>query len=171
MEDRKITLTQKGAHVKIEGQIFGPEGFGSSFVSKGETVHQYFYQQVFIRLHDRVRRTRRALWSDKSCLLHHDRAPAHNAVSMRQFLVKKQIAALDHPPFSPNLAPCDFWLFPRLKIVIKRTHFSSSEEITASVTKELKSLKQEFAKCFRGWQDRLQKCINSEGEYFEGDNL
>ena len=56
--------------------------------------------------------------------------------------------------------------------MIKGTHFLSSEEIKASVTKELKSLKkEEFAKCFRGWQDRMQKCINSEGEYFKGDNL
>ena len=93
-------------------------------------------------------------------------------VSVRQLLVKKQIAALDHPLCSPDLAPYDFWVFPRLKIVIKGTLFSSSEEIRASVTKEQKSRKQEeFAKCICGWQDRMQKCINSEGEYFEGDNL
>ena len=56
--------------------------------------------------------------------------------------------------------------------MIKRTHFSSSEEIKVSVTKELKSLKEEeFAKCLHGWLDRMQKCINSEMEYFEGDNL
>ena len=142
------------------------------FVPEGETVNQYFYKQVIIRLHDRVRRTRRALWSDKSWLLHHDNALAHSAVSARQLLVKKQIAALDHPPYSLDLASCDFWLFPWLKIVIKGTYSSSSKEIRASVTKELKILKQEeFAKCFREWQDRMQKCINSERVYFEGDNL
>ena len=121
------------------------------FVSEGEPVNQYFYQQVIIRLHYGVRRTRMALWSDKSWVLHHDNALAHNAVSARQLLVKKQIAALDHPPYSPDLASCAFWLFPRLKIVIKGTYSSSSKEIRASVTKKLKSLKQgEFAKCFRG---------------------
>ena len=99
-------------------------------------------------------------------------APAHNALSVRQLLVTKQVTSLDNPSYSPDLAPCDFWLFPQLKIVIKGTHFSSSEEIKASVTKELKSIKEEeFAKCFRGWQDRMQKCFNSEGDYFEGDNL
>ncbi len=135
-------------------------------------MNQHFYQQVLIRLHDRVRRSRRALWRDKSWLLHDDNAPAHNAISVRQLLAKKQITSLDHPPYSPDLAPCDFWLFPRLKIVMKGTHFASSELIKASVTRELKSLKEEeFAKCFRGWQDRMQKCIKSEGEYFEGDHL
>ena len=141
------------------------------FVPEGQTVNQHFYQQVIIRLHDRVRRCRRALWSEKSWLLHHDNAPAHNAISVRQLLVKKQVTVLDHPPYSPDLAPCDFWLFPRLKIVMKGTHFSSSEEIKATVTRELKSLNEmDFVQCFRGWQERMQKCITSKGEYFEGDN-
>ena len=82
------------------------------FVPEGETINQYFYQEVLIRLHDRVRRSTRALWSGKSSFLHHDNASAHNAVSVRQLLVKKQITALDHPPYSPDLKPCDFWLFP-----------------------------------------------------------
>ena len=111
------------------------------FVPEGNTVNQFFYQQVLNRLHDRVRRTRWALWSEKSWLLHHDNSPAHNVVSVRQLLVKKVIAALDHPPYFLDLAPCDFWLFPRQKIVIKGIRFSSSEEIRASVTKELKNLK------------------------------
>ena len=78
------------------------------FAPEGETVNQHFYQQVLIRLHNRVRCRRRELWSDKSWLLHHDNAPAHKAISVRQFLVKKQITALDHPPYFPDIAPCDF---------------------------------------------------------------
>jgi len=46
-----------------------------------------------------------------------DNALAHNAISVMQLLVKKEIIALDHFPYSPDLAPCDFWLFPRLKSV------------------------------------------------------
>ena len=106
---------------------------------------------------------------DKSWLLYHDNAPAHNAVSERQLLVKKQITALDHSRYSPDLAPYDFWFFSRLKSVIKGTYFSSSKEIKVSMTKKLKSLKdEEFAKCFRGWQDRVQKCINSKGCTLKG---
>ena len=97
------------------------------FVPEGETVNQHFYQQVLICLDNRVRRSRRELWSDKSWLLHHDDAPAHKAIRVRQLLVKKQITALDHPPYSPDLAFCDFRLFPRLKAVMKGTHFSSLE--------------------------------------------
>ena len=104
-------------------------------VPAGETVNQHFYQQVIIRLYNRVRRSRRTLWSDKSWLLHHDNAPAHNAISVKQLLVKKEVTTLDHPPYSSDLAPCDFWLFPRLKSVMKGTHFSSSDEIKSAVTR------------------------------------
>ena len=135
------------------------------FVPESEAVNRYFYQQVLVHLHDVFD------------------APggycgviSHGSSTMTMHLSCTQRgqceAALDHSPYSPDLALCDFRLFPRLKIVIKGAHFSSSEEIRASVTKKLKSLKQEeFAKCFRGWQDKMQKSITSDGEYFEGDNL
>ena len=123
------------------------------FVPEEKTANKNFHNQVLIRLHNRVRRSRRELWSYKSRLLHYDNAPAHKTISVRQLLVKKQITALDHPPYFPDLAPCDFWLFPRLKAVMKGTHFLSLEEIKASVTRKLKRLKEEgFTKCFCGWQ-------------------
>ena len=50
------------------------------------------------------------LWQDKLWLLHHDNAPAHNALSIRQFLAKKNIIVLEEPPYSPDLAMCDFSL-------------------------------------------------------------
>ena len=141
------------------------------FVPEEKTANKNFHHQVLICLHNRVRRSRRELWSHKSRLLYHDNAPAHKTISVRQLLVKKQITALDHPPYFPDLAPCDFWLFPMLKAVMKGTHFLSLEEITASVTRKLKRLKEEgFTKCFCGWQNRMQKRIDLEGEYFEEDN-
>jgi hypothetical protein len=47
-----------------------------------------------------------------SWILHHDNAPAHNALSVKTFLAKHKIPVLEHPPYSPDLAPCDFFLFP-----------------------------------------------------------
>ena len=93
------------------------------FMPKGKTVNPYFYQQVLICLHDRVWRTKRALWSDKSWLLHHENALAHNAVSERHLLVKNQIAAPDHPPCSQDVAPCDFLAFSQAEDCDKRNSF------------------------------------------------
>ena len=141
------------------------------FVPQGQTVNQHFYQEVLKRLNDRVRRCRPALWKNKSWMLHHDNAPAHTALSTRQLLANKQVTVLDHPPYSPDLAPCDFWLFPKLKSVVKGLHFASVDEIKDRVTRELRCLAEEdFAGCFQAWQRRMIKCINSGGNYFEGDN-
>jgi transposase len=63
-----------------------------------------FYKDVLERLRKRVQRVRK------------DNAPAHTALSIRKFLVKKNISTLPHPPYSPDLAPCDFYLFPKLKL-------------------------------------------------------
>ena len=72
-------------------------------------------------------RKRRELWETRSWLLHHDNAPAHNALLFREFVSKNNIAVLEQPPCSPDLAPCDFFLFPKLKEVIKGTRFQDSE--------------------------------------------
>ena len=46
----------------------------------------------------------------RSWLLHHDNAPAHNALGIREFLTTNNVATLEQPPYSPNLAPCDFFV-------------------------------------------------------------
>ena len=53
---------------------------------------------------------------------------------------KKQITVVDHPPYSADLAPCDFWLFLRLKSVTKETHFDSVDEIEKTVTSHSRTL-------------------------------
>jgi histone-lysine N-methyltransferase SETMAR len=84
------------------------------FISKGQMVNQQCYLEVLTRLRESVRRKRLELWPHK-WLLHNDSAPAHDALRVREFLAKKPITKMDHPPFSSDLAPCDFGLFPKLK--------------------------------------------------------
>jgi len=63
-------------------------------------------------------------------VLHHDNVPAHTALSVQEFLVKKNIPVLPHPPNSPDLALCDFYLFSKLKLKLKGNHFGTTENIT-----------------------------------------
>ena len=142
------------------------------FLPQGQTINQNVYKDILQRLMRSVREKRRELWETKSWLLHHDNAPAHNALSIRQFLAENNIAVLEQPPYSPDLAPCDFFLFPKLKGVIKGTRFQDSKAITTAVTKELRAIPMEsFQKCIEAWQQRLEKCIQAQGDYFEGDKL
>jgi len=74
---------------------------------------------------------------------------------------------LQHPPYSPDLTPCDFFLFPRLEI-LKGHRFEASEDIKQNSTKTLLDiLKEEFAKCFQQWQKCWVKCVAAEGNYVE----
>ena len=115
---------------------------------------------------------KRKLWETKLWLLHHDNAPAHNTLSIWQFLAENNITILEQPPYSPDLTPCDFFLFPKLKGVSKGTHFQDSIAITTAVTKELLAILVESSQeCLEAWQQRMEKCIWAQGDYFKGDKL
>ena len=99
-----------------------------------------------------MRDKRQQLWQDKTWLLHHDNAPAHIALSIRQFLAEKNIAVLEQPPYSPDLALCNFVLFPKLDGIIKGTHFEGVEAIKEAVMTELRGIPEEsFQQCIGVW--------------------
>jgi len=74
---------------------------------------------------------------DGDWILHHDNAPAHTSHLVQQFLAKHGTAQLQQSPYSPDLAPCDFFLFPRLKKVLKGHQFEAMEDIKWNSTKTL----------------------------------
>ena len=89
----------------------------------------------------------------------------------QQFLSNKHITVCPHPPYAPDLAPCDFWLFPKVKMTMKGKHFESIQDIEAATTAQLKTLtKEDFQNYIRKWQGRWDdNRVRSEGECFEGD--
>ena len=115
----------------------------AEFLPQGQTINQHVYKNILRRLMQSVREKRRELWETGSWLLHHDNAPAHNALGIREFVAKNIIAALEQPSYSPDLAPCDFFLFPKLKEFIKETRFQDSETIKTAVTRELQAIPEE----------------------------
>ena len=97
-------------------------------------------------------------------MCHCDNNPEQRAIGAKQLLVKKLIKVHDLSPNPPDFASCDVWLFPRLKMIIKTTHFATAKETKASVRKNIKSLKR-LGVClmlFRGWQNQILKCIDSD---------
>jgi len=110
------------------------------------------------------------LWRSGDWLLHHDNAPAHTALSVPQFLTKNRMTTASHHPYSPDLAPCDFFLFPRMKRDLKGKRFQNVDEVKEKTTEALKdTILQEFQNCFEQWKKRWDKCIDFQVEYFEGD--
>ena len=115
-----------------------------------------------------MREKKREPWETGSWLLCHDNVPAHNALGIREFLAKNNIAVLEQLPYSPDLAPYNFFLFSKLKELIKGTRFQDSEAIKTAVTRELQTIPEEsFQECVEARQRRLEKCIRAQGDYFE----
>jgi len=110
------------------------------FVPTGQTVNFGFYCKVLRKLHEKVRRHRPQLWREQTWLLHHDNAPSHTAVLTHQFLAKNKTALIPHPSYSPDLAPCDFFLFPKMKLKLTGRRFDTIEEIQAETQKVLDTL-------------------------------
>ena len=140
------------------------------FVPPGQTVNHAFYKDVLERLRKWVQRVRRDIEDD--WVLQHDNAPAHTALSIREFLAKKNIPVLPHPPYSPDLAPCDFYLFPKWKSKLKGHHFGTIKNIQKIVTDELNTLTENDSQyCYDQWKKSWNHCVTSQRPYFEGDKL
>lgn len=73
------------------------------------------------------------------------------------FLAKHSIPLLDHPPYSPDLATCDFYLFPKVKSALKGTKIESVEAVKEKAARVLKELTEEnFHHCFEQWKIRMK---------------
>jgi len=138
------------------------------YVPQSRTVNQQFYLQVLKRLRLAVSRKKPQKRAARAWALHHDNAPAHTAHSIQVFLTSHGIPVVQQPPYSPDMAPCDFWLFPQLKTVMKVKRFEDTDTIKKNATSTLNTIpKDSFKKCSQQWQDRWKQCVSSQGEYIE----
>ena len=94
-------------------------------VPKGSSVNEKFYREsVLTQLVDFYQK-HRPRTSVRGIKLLHDNAPAHKSTTVQEYLKESGLDVLDHPPYSPDLSPCDFWLFPRLKQMLTGHRFES----------------------------------------------
>ena len=86
------------------------------------------------------------------------------------FLASEKVKVLNHPPHSPDLSPCDFFLFPRLKKMLSGNKYTSRSSLgSARIYQCLQQIsKEDYLSAFRDWVKRLQKCVSVKGENFEG---
>jgi len=105
----------------------------AEFVPRNTTVNSEYNKGLLERLRNDVPRKRPEEWAN-GFIHHHDNAPCHTSLLVRQFLSNKNITLCPYPPYSPHLAPCDFWLFPEVKMTMKGKRFESIQDIEAATT-------------------------------------
>ena len=141
------------------------------FVPRGETVNKEFYLSVLKCLRAAVRRKRPETWINNTWMLHHDNAPAQASL-IREFLTKHETTVVPQPPYSPYLAPAEFFLFSRMKFSLKGHRFQTVEETEENSIRDLCAIPQNtFQDALQNWKKRLERYIKSGGEYFEGDKF
>jgi len=89
------------------------------FVPEGETITAVYYKGVMERLLNRIRRVRPGMCESGDWFLLYDNAPSHNVTIISNFLAQRKVTVLDHPPYSPDLAPADYFLFQKVKSHLK----------------------------------------------------
>ena len=90
---------------------------------------------------------------------------------MTGFLAKHGRKIIAQPPHSPDLDPCDFFLFLKLKYLLRGTRHELIEAIKRNSPKELNAIPAEaYKKCMKNWINRWHACIGSKGAYFESYN-
>ena len=128
-------------------------------------LYLYIYVEVLREFRKRFRRKRPALFKSGQWHFHKDTAPVHNSSLFTDYLTKMGIKTIPHPPYSLDLAPCDFCLFPKLR----GCRYETIEEMKEVVTKVIDMLTQEdLHVAFQKLLERY-KCIAAGGDNFEGD--
>jgi hypothetical protein len=104
------------------------------FAPEGQTMNAKFYYSVLCHLREDIRWKWPELWRMGNWLLHNDNAPSHQALVMCEFLTHNSIITLLHPPYPHGLAPCDFFLFPKMKLQSKGSPLWQSTGDPAGIT-------------------------------------
>ena len=136
------------------------------WVPTGETVCKEYYVEVLRAFRTRFGRKRPALFKSGQWHFYQDNAPVHNSIHVTDYLTKMGIKTVPQPPYSPDLAPCKFWLFPKLT----GCRYETIEEMKEAVTKVIDTLTQEdIHGAFKKLSEQYNKCNAVGGDYLEGD--
>lgn len=135
----------------------------------GETVNTQRYRQQLMTFNDALLEKRPAwVTRHEKVIFRHENAPAHKSKPVRDTIAALHWDVLPHPPYSPDLAPSDYHLFASMGHALAEQHFGSYEEVEKWLDEWFASKTKSFY-----WQgihnlsERWQKCVASDGKYFE----
>ena len=137
------------------------------FLPCGESVNAVRYCESLEHLREAIRRKRPGLLTSGVVLLH-DNATPHTSVKTVEWLQKYNWEILEHPAYSPDLAPSDYHLFGPLKRELSGKRFTTNSELKDAVLQFFSQRDEDF---YRGGimalVDRWDKCLNKFGSYVE----
>ena len=139
------------------------------FLAKGTTISGTYYASLLKKLRKSIKTERRGMLTRGVRLLQ-DNAPVHNSHVAQTEARSCGYEILPHPPYSPDLAPSDFHLFPSMKSFLKGKRFTNDESLISEVNAWFQTQPPEFYRiglqnCIKRWE----KCVSLAGVYVEKD--
>ncbi len=140
------------------------------YIQRPQTVNQQVFRAVFQRFNAayECRRPRTRVQGCK--FIHLDNVPAHNATLTLQLIAQLGWTRLPQPSYSPDLSPCNFWLFSRLKRNIRGVRFPNLDTLKDAVSDQIFEITaMEYHHCMMiSWPKRWRCCLEEQGNFFEG---
>ena len=161
----------KNPQEKLSPQSFGIKTASSSLIIfiVGQPINTEYYSSLLVHLKDILKEKHHTTGrSPRGVLFFHDSALAHQALAAQKKLAYLSFHCLNHPPYSPDLVPLDYHLFPGLKKQLKGRHLSSNTEVIATVGTCLDGQPSEFFfSDLQKLEQWAKKCIELRREYVE----
>lgn len=171
LDDDEICQRVESSHFQRKTMITLFIGINGVVLMKPKPQNQrinseYFVNEILIPLEKEVNPSD-AVKKRKKFYIHFDNARAHTSQYTKQYLDRSSFTLLQHPPYSPDLSPCDFGLFGTVKESFKGRSFDSEEELLRAIDQFFSEKLENFwQSIFEGWITRLRMCISANGDYF-----
>ncbi|CAF1581089.1 unnamed protein product [Rotaria magnacalcarata] len=134
-------------------------------IERDQTVgHHYYINSCLRSLIDETKCQRPACVT-RGIKIHYDNDRPHAHQDVSDYLESEGLTIIPHPANSPDLPPCDFWLFDLIKDNL--TDQYDSESIHDAVIDFMNSLNRDEQKTVEKWTERMQLCVDNNGDYFE----
>lgn len=137
------------------------------YLERGKTVTGIYYAELIRKLRAVIKEKRRGKLR-QGVLLHQDNAPAHTSAVAKAAIGECGFELLQHPPYSPDLAPSDFHLFRFLKESLRGQKFESDENVIQAIDDWCEQLHESFfLDGVKALERRWEKCVELRGDYVE----
>ena len=137
------------------------------YIEKGKTINSDYYMALLDRSRAGIK-IKRPHMHKKKVLFLQDTAPCNKSMKTMVKLNELSFELLPHPPYSPNLAPSDYWLFADLKKMLQGKRFGSIEEVIAETEAYFESKDESFyKKGMKKLEKRSNECVTLEENYVD----
>ena len=134
----QVALRSRNCAKMMVIPFFDIRGLVDTQYFENRTITRRVFEPIIREVWQVLRLRRRAQWQQNHRIhLHMDNAPAHRGRDVRRALLEMEWQQIPHPPYSPDLSPCDFFLFPYLKRKLRGREYPNLDRLRMSLEREI----------------------------------